>query len=87
VAPVCEVHDAKHNEAHGAMKKEHHVCARRRVGEPAVSCERQCLTCMGAAEIREAAVSCAWGCGSRVRLFEVDINMHPQYALMHENDD
>jgi hypothetical protein len=31
--------DAKNNEAHGAMKKERHVCARRRVGEPAVSCE------------------------------------------------
>ena len=25
-----EVRDAKNNEAHGAMKKEHHVCARRR---------------------------------------------------------
>jgi len=32
-----EVRDAKNNEAHGAMKKERHVCARRRVGEPAVS--------------------------------------------------
>jgi hypothetical protein len=32
-----EVRDAKSNEAHGAMKKERHVCARRRVGEPAVS--------------------------------------------------
>ena len=32
-----KVHDAKNNEAHGAMKKERHVCARRRVGEPAVS--------------------------------------------------
>ncbi|WHZ30197.1 MAG: hypothetical protein OJF51_005000 [Nitrospira sp.] len=32
-----EVRDAKNNEAHGAMNKEHHVCARRRVGEPAVS--------------------------------------------------
>jgi hypothetical protein len=31
-----EVRDAKNNEAHGAMKKERHVCARRRVGEPAV---------------------------------------------------
>jgi hypothetical protein len=27
------------SEAHGAMKKERHVCARRRDGEPAVSCE------------------------------------------------
>ena len=35
-----EVRDAKNNEAHGAMNKEHHVCARRRVGEPAVSSER-----------------------------------------------
>jgi hypothetical protein len=32
-----EVRDAKNNEAHGAMKKERHVCARRRVGEQAVS--------------------------------------------------
>ena len=32
----CEVRDAKNNEAHGAMSKERHVCARRRVGEPAV---------------------------------------------------
>ncbi len=32
-----KVRDAKNNEAHGAMKKERHVCARRRVGEPAVS--------------------------------------------------
>ena len=34
---VREVRDAKNNEAHGAMDKEHHVRARRRVGEPAVS--------------------------------------------------
>ncbi len=34
---IHEVRDAKNNEAHGAMDKEHHVCARRRVGEPAVS--------------------------------------------------
>ena len=33
----CEVRDAKNNEAYGAMSKERHVCARRRVGEPAVS--------------------------------------------------
>jgi len=33
----AEVHDAKTNEAHGAMNKERHVCARRRGGEPAVS--------------------------------------------------
>ena len=33
----CEVRDAKNNEAHGAMKKERHVCARRRVGERPVS--------------------------------------------------
>ncbi len=32
-----EVRDAKNHEAHGAMDKEHHVRARRRVGEPAVS--------------------------------------------------
>jgi len=32
-----KVHDAKNNEAHGAMNKERHVCARRRGGEPAVS--------------------------------------------------
>ena len=32
-----EVHDAKTNEAHGAMNKERHVCACRRGGEPAVS--------------------------------------------------
>ena len=32
-----EVSDAKNNEAHGAMDKEHHVCARQRVGELAVS--------------------------------------------------
>jgi hypothetical protein len=32
-----EVRDAKNNEAHGAMNKERHVCARRRVGKPAVS--------------------------------------------------
>ena len=34
-----EVRDAKNNEAHGAMDKEHHVCARQRVGELAVSRE------------------------------------------------
>ena len=32
-----EVRDAKNNEAHGAMDKEHHVCARQRVGERPVS--------------------------------------------------
>lgn len=32
-----EVRDAKNHEAHGAMNNEHHVCARRRDGEPAVS--------------------------------------------------
>ena len=37
ILKVREVHDAKNNEAHGAMKKERHVCARRRVGEAAVS--------------------------------------------------
>ena len=38
VAPqvfIVKVHDAKNNEAHGAMNKERHVCARRRGGEPA----------------------------------------------------
>jgi len=34
---TIEVHGAKNNEAHGAMSKKRHVCARRRVGEPAVS--------------------------------------------------
>jgi len=29
-------------EAHGAMKKERHVCARRRDGEPAVSLAEAC---------------------------------------------
>jgi hypothetical protein len=32
-----EVRDAKNNEAPRAMKKECHLCARRRVGEPTVS--------------------------------------------------
>jgi hypothetical protein len=35
-----EVRDAKNNEAYGAMKKERHVCARRRIGDWAVSRER-----------------------------------------------
>jgi len=32
-----KVHNAKNNKAHGAMDKEHHTCARRRIGELAVS--------------------------------------------------
>jgi hypothetical protein len=32
-----EVREVTNKEAHGAMKKERQVCARRRVGEPAVS--------------------------------------------------
>ena len=39
-----KVRDAKNNEAHGAMNKEHYVCARRRVGESAVSRERRWRT-------------------------------------------
>jgi hypothetical protein len=49
-------------EAHGAMNKEHHVCARRRVGEPAVSYRAGREASLNRMSTDRVASPSAWPC-------------------------